>query len=134
MDVWEYFEQRERECVGLSLVPDEDLPNFYAELKDSGGRRGRVVARLILTERAFISASERVTVVDNHIHRDEYAYYLIIDGAEVFARERDPTHDPPEHGHGPGHAWEAAGPISFKAFAEQAWEISSQGWGGPEGE
>lgn len=126
MDVWEYFEQRERECLRLSLVADPDLPNAYNELEGSCGKRGRIFARLLLTDRAFMNVMERVVVTeDDAIHREEYAYYLVVDEEEVFARDRDLDHDPPEHGHGPDHERVEDPSISFKAFAEKCWEIVS---------
>jgi len=81
---------------------------------------------LVLSDRAFIRISELVVVENDHTHRLEYAYYLIVDGTERFARERDPTHDPPEHGHRQGHTYEEAGTISFKDFVERAWQMTSE--------
>jgi hypothetical protein len=60
-------------------------------------------------------------------HREEYGYFLIINGLEARGRERDPSRDPPEHGHGPGHAPETIGErVTFKEFCEASWEILSQ--------
>lgn len=109
----------------MSLAQDPNLPTAYAALEGSDDKRGRVFGRLILSDRAFISMAEVVVVENSHVHREEYAYYLIIDEAEVFARDRDPDHDPQEHGHGPGHIRVEAGSISFKAFVEEAWKILS---------
>lgn len=73
---------------------------------------------------AFLSVSETVVVTDEQsIHREEYAYYLIVDQVEVWGWERDLSHDPPVHRHvGPGHAREEADPISFRAAVELAWD------------
>lgn len=126
MDVWEYFHQRERECERLSLTPSPTLPTEYRELQGSNGARGLIIARLDMTERASISVMERVVVQDDsYIHRLEYSYFLISDGVEVHGRERDPTHDPAEHGHGRDHARQPAGRVTFKEFVEEAWEIVS---------
>jgi hypothetical protein len=71
-----------------------------------------------------------VVVVDEHVHREEYAYYLIIDGDEICGYERDLSHDPPVHRHTEGHAEMLdAEPIPFKKFVELAWrEISDRAW------
>jgi hypothetical protein len=78
------------------------------------------------SETAFMSVSELVTIEEGVKHREDYAYFLIIDEKEIWARERDPSHDPPEHGHGPGHVWVEAGPISFVGALEAAWEVVSK--------
>ena len=124
MDVWDYFDRRERECERLSVTQDADIEPVYSALEGSNGQRGRIVARLTLSDRAFISVSEFVTVgADGHVHREEYAYYLVVDGYEVEARERDHYHG--YHGHGREHVRKAAGPISFKDFVEMAWNLIS---------
>lgn len=126
MDIWDYFERRERECDSQSLIPSETLPTQYLELKGSNGTMGRIIARLEMSERASIAVMERVQILDeSHSHRLEYSYFLIFDGEEVYGRERDPTHDPAEHGHRRDHVRESAGRVTFTEFAETAWEIVS---------
>lgn len=126
MDVWEYFQQRERECRESSLVPSDNFPTQYREKQGSGGQRGFVIGRYYLTDRALIEAMEIVEVVDgSHIHRLQYSYYLVVDGAEVYSRERDPSHNPAEHGHGRHHVRKDAGRISFVQFVTGCWEIVS---------
>jgi hypothetical protein len=126
VDLWTYFAQRERECEEMSLVPCDDVPLQFRELAGFEWERGRMVGRLHIGERAYISMVEVVEVVDgSYIRRLEYAYFLIVDGAEFYGRERDPTHDPAEHGHGRFHEREDAGPISFVDFVEQCWAMVS---------
>jgi hypothetical protein len=104
MDVWTYFAQRERECAELSVAFDDSLgPVFYAE-EGSDDKRGRIFGRVVLTESAFLQVHEVVVVEDNHVTREEYAYYLILDGVEIWGYERDPTHEPPVHVHLGSHA------------------------------
>jgi hypothetical protein len=57
------------------------------------------------------------------------ANFLIMDGAEYWGYERDPTHDPPVHRHTYGHEERIeAGPVSFKSVCDLAWqEVSRRG-------
>jgi hypothetical protein len=80
-----------------------------------------LLVRLHLSERAYLDVSETVTVRRNSVHRDEYAYYLIIDGQEYWARDFDPIHG--YHGHTIGHERIEAGRITFKRAVEEAWKI-----------
>jgi hypothetical protein len=123
VDVWTYFAQREQEAQELSLAPETDYSAMVGALAGSDDKRGRIFGHFILTEDAYLQVSELVVVEDDHVHREEYGYFLIIGGEEVFGFERDPTHDPPEHGHGLGHAQRReAGRTTFKAVVELAWE------------
>ena len=94
MDVWTYFQQKEREFRELSLAPDREFSRLVAEEEGSGGRRGRLFGRAILTEGAYLSIHEVVVVVNDHVHRLEYGYFLVIDDEEVWGYERDPSHEP----------------------------------------
>ena len=40
---------------------------------------------------------EVVVVEGENVHREKYAYYLVVDDEEIGGYERDPLHDPPEH-------------------------------------
>lgn len=123
MNVWDYFHQRERELAELSLAPEPDFWHGVAEEEGSDGQHGKMLLTATLAENAYLGISETVEVVDDHVHRIDYAYFLVIDGEEVWGEERDPTHDPPVHGHyGPDHARVASEGISFRAAAERAWE------------
>jgi hypothetical protein len=126
VDVWTYFEQRERECASLSLVADGPYADTVAEEAGSDGMRGRVFGRFWLTDEppAFLAVSEVVVVTTAEtVHREEYAYFLVINGEEVAGWERDLSHDPPVHRHiGPSHVREEAGPIPFRGAVELAWE------------
>lgn len=128
MDVWDYFHQKEAECRDYSLVPETPFEQLCSEEEGSGGKRGRVFGRLGLSERAYLSVHEVVVVENDHVHREEYGYFLVIDDGEVWGLERDPTHDPPEHGHGEGHEPLAASRVTFKQVAELAWQTISE-WG-----
>jgi hypothetical protein len=123
VDVWTYFAQREREVKELSLVPRADFWDGVAAELGSNDQRGRIFDAYHLMEGAYISIHEVIVVIDDsHIHREEYGYFLIIDGAEVWGEERDPTHDPAVHRHSRGHVREDSEPISFKDFVERAWD------------
>lgn len=123
MDVWEYFQSRERECRELSLVPDEPFPKLCAEAHGSRGQRGMFFGRLSLSERAFLSAFELIKVRGTGIHRVRYSYYLIIDGLEAWGYDRDPDHTPSLHRHqGPGHTRHPCRRVTFPEVANMAWQ------------
>jgi hypothetical protein len=118
-NVREYVEERNRECEKLSLAADP--APIYAELAGSNGKRGRVVMRLHLSERAYLAVSELIVVAKDSVHREEYGYYLIIDGREYWSRDLDPVHG--YHGHTIGHERVEAKRITFKQAVKEAWEI-----------
>jgi hypothetical protein len=92
-------------------------------LAGSGDSRGRILTTFHLTDDAYLAVSETVVVQGRHIHREEYAYFLVIDGEEIWGEERDPTHDPPVHRHtGEGHDREDSVAVSFKEATEWAWD------------
>jgi hypothetical protein len=135
VDVWTYFEQRERECESLSLVPDGHYAETVSEEVGSDGMRGRVFGRFWMMDDppAYLAVSEVVVVTENDvIHREEYGYFLVIDGEEVRGWERDLSHDPAVHRHtGPGHDREdTAEPIAFRDAVEIAWEEITRRLGG----
>ena len=124
-NVWDYFEERDRECKRLSLRPDADA--FYEAEAGSDDKRGLMILRLDLSPRAFLAVKEEVVVREGgYIHRESYAYFLVIDGQEYAGWERDPSHDPAEHGHGPGHERVDTGRVTFKQAVELSWEILSK--------
>ena len=122
MDVYEYFGQKEREAAECSLSPERDFREMVAEESGSNGKRGQVLGNFFLTERAFLAVHEVVVVLNNHTTREEYAYYLIIDGEEIWGYERDPTHDPAVHWHYQGGTAQESERVSFKEAAGRAWE------------
>jgi hypothetical protein len=125
LDVWTYFAQREREFEELSLAPDPPDAMFAVE-RGSSGRRGRVFGHVYLSDTVYLEISEVVVVQNDHIHREEYAYFLVMDGVEMWGYERDLSHDPPVHRHTFGHTSRIeAEPISFKEAVERAWQEMS---------
>jgi hypothetical protein len=131
LDVWTYFQQREREFDELSLAPAPGIGPMFVEEVGSEGQRGRIFGAVSLLEDAYLAISERVVVRSGHIHREEYAYFLVINETEVWGYERDLSHDPEVHKHvGADHRRANAEPISFKAVVELAWEEVSRQHGG----
>jgi hypothetical protein len=127
VDVYTYFEQRVRECAKLSVTIQGDLSEMFAGLEGSNARRGRVFGQVIFSERVFLAVNELVEVQGNHVHREEYAYFLVIDGEEVWGEERDPTHDPAVHSHyGSAHERVPSHAVSFKEVVERVWEEITQ--------
>lgn len=126
MDIWDYFERRKRECRDLGLGPSDSIPPQHAEKKGSNGTCGLIIARYYMSDTALIEVMEFVAIVDEaYAQRVQYSYYLVVDGAEHYARERDPSHSPAVHGHGRHHVWEPAEPISFVQFVRNCWELVS---------
>jgi hypothetical protein len=121
MDVWTYFHQKEREFSDLSLATDPELGSLFTEEEGSNGKRGRIFGHVMLTDEAYMQVHEVVVVVNDHVTREEYGYFLILDGDELWGYERDPSHDPPVHRHTRGHASEPCEAISFKDCVELAW-------------
>jgi hypothetical protein len=123
VDVWTYFHQRERECDDLSLVPFGDFWDMVAAEEGSEDKRGRIFGAFALTDEIVLHVSEVVVVENGHVHREEYGYYLVHNGIEVWGYERDLSHDPAVHRHvGSDHAHESAERISFAAVVELAWD------------
>lgn len=118
----EYFEERRRECRRLSLV-EASKPRYLIE-SGPDEERGRIILSLHMTERATLAVSESILIGSSGLHREEYAYYLLIDGQEYWSRDLDKLHG--YHGHTIGHKRVEAGRISFKRAAEEAWRIVSQ--------
>jgi hypothetical protein len=134
VDVWEYFQSRERECRELSLVPDGTFAQMCSEEEGSGGQRGIFFGRLNMTEQAFLSAFEVIQVTGTGVHRVRYSYYLVMDEAEVWGFDRDPDHDPPLHRHqGVSHKRFPCRRMRFGEVARFAWETVSaeEGLGTP---
>lgn len=122
MDVWTYFQQKEREFKELSLALERPSGKMFAEEQGSNGKRGRIFGNLVMTDRAYLRVHEVVVVENDHVHRLEYGYFLVIDDAEVWGYERDPSHDPAVHQHVADHERETADSISFKATVDRAWD------------
>jgi hypothetical protein len=125
MDVWEYFIQKQREWAEHSVHPDRRYP--FEEEAGSRGQRGRFFCNLELTDDAFLAVKERVVVRGSGIHREMYAYSLVVDGAHLHGWAREPDHDPAEHEHrGPGRTIVAAPPIALCDCIDLAWEMASE--------
>lgn len=123
MDVYEYFHSRERECREHSLVPEMEFPDIFAEEEGSGGKRGIVYGRLNLTDKGYLRMFEVVVVEGSGIHRERYSYYMVYDGDEKWGYDRDPGHDPADHGHeGTSHTRVNTGRVTFLDAVERAWE------------
>ena len=126
MDIWDYFDQWQRQCEASSLPSDTSYYAMCAALTGSD-LQGRIFGRLVISDRAFLSVSERIVIEDGRPHREEYSYYLVLDDEEVWGRDRDPTHVPPEHGHeGEEHDWIDAGAASFQEVIDLAWETVTE--------
>lgn len=124
MDIWDYFEQRRRKCEECSLVPIGDWEDMFNEHEGSAGKVGLMLGRFMLRDGAYLKVTERVVAGESgaDIHRVSYAYFLTVDEREIWGRERDPTHEPAEHGHGLDHERVATGRITLQDAIKEAWE------------
>jgi hypothetical protein len=121
MDVWDYFEDQrarlqgyEREELEFDAVP--------------GDHAGRISGKLTLTDSAYLKVFEWVETHSGRVEVVEYAYYLIVDGAEVQGWDKDPEGHPerPVHGHiGKDHERVEAPELSLDRALELAWEYCS---------
>jgi len=131
VDVWEYFQTREREIEECSLHVTGSIPPFAAE-EGSDDQRGMVYGRILFNgypSTVYLSMYEEVVVRGSGITRPRYAYFLIIDGQEIGGYERHASHDPPVHRHCSGRKRHEGAPsrvISFKDAAKEAWEYVAQ--------
>jgi hypothetical protein len=122
VDVWTYFHQRESECDDLSLTPIGGFWNMVAAEEGSNDKRGRIFGAFALMDEINLHVSEVVVVQNDHVHREEYGYYLVNKGIEMWGFERDLSHEPAVHRHvGSEHQHEDAAAISFRAVVELAW-------------
>ena len=125
-EIWQYFEERRAECRSLS-ISDQEI-EFYEE-SGSSSLWGQVHGHVTLSDEppAYLEVHEVVTIEAGTPHREEYAYYLIFDGVDIWGYERDPSHaDEPVHCHGRDHVRYPADPISFKGAVELAWATTSE--------
>jgi hypothetical protein len=141
LDVWEYFQAREREVDECSMSVLPGVRPFAAEEGDD--QRGRVFCLLAFhgysPERTYLQMHEEVVVRGSGITRPRYAYFLVIDGEEIGGYERHASHSPPVHRHCSGtvpHERSPSRAISFKEAAREAWKYVSEfatpeGWEGP---
>jgi hypothetical protein len=65
-----------------------------------------------------------VVVHDGYVHREEYAYYLIINGRDVWSRDCDDHHG--YHGHRENHERIDAPRVTFKEAVALVWEVLAQ--------
>jgi len=108
-----------------------------ASLRDDPARRGRIRGRISFTERTSLHVSEQIELREGYPLLLSYAYYLVIDGIEVWGHDNDPGHDPAIHRHGRRHegrfpdkgrtlremlekAWETVGDEDFWAYSDEA--------------
>lgn len=132
MDVWDYFDSRERECEAASLYP---LKAEFATMcwgeEGSDDRRGTWIGDLALTDDTYLKVSELVYIGDDdRPHREEYSYYLIHRGYEMWGYDRDPSHDLVDHGHiGTDHERVNCGERTFTQVVAEAWDrVSTENW------
>jgi hypothetical protein len=131
LTVGEYFDHVRRLVAANSLVFE---PGFeMVELRGSNGRDGRIRGRLGFTERTFLQVMERIQIRDGAPVRLEYAYYLILDGQEIWAHDNDPSKPMPLHQHDRDHNRLPDHERTLQEVIAKAWETASDEdfWAGP---
>lgn len=134
MDVWDYFEDRRAELTGYAAdeLSFEALP---------GDEEGRLHGDLTLADNAYLKVFQWAEVRAGRLDVVEYAYWLIVDGAEVRGWDKDPKKHPdqPVHGHvrrGPDRELQRvpADEVSLVKVLDLAWDFydwwSEQDFGG----
>jgi Family of unknown function (DUF6516) len=125
MDVWEYFVQKQVEWAERSVHPDREFP--FEEEAGSNGQRGRIFCDLELTDDAYLAVQERIIVRGTGVHREMYAYSLVVDSAHLYGWAREPDHDPPVHEHeGSDRTRKPAQPIALCDCIDEAWRMASE--------
>ena len=123
MDVWIYFQQRERDCRELSLAPIGDYWRMVSAEHGSNDKRGRVFGAFALTDRFHLHVSEVVVVQNNHVHREEYGYFLTRDGVEIWGRSGICRTNLPSTGtSAPSTSVRRLNRYLFRAVVERAWD------------
>jgi len=137
MDVWEYFQTREREIAECSMSIFPGIHPFAAE--EASDLRGRIFCMLSFhgyaPEDVYFQMHEEVIVRASGVTRPRYAYFLVIGSDEIGGYERHATHSPPVHRHCSGRKQHESAPsraISFKDAAAEAWRYVSE-FAKPEG-
>lgn len=137
MDVWEYFQTREREMSECSMSVAPGVSPFAAE--EGNDQRGRIFCLLAFhgysVEAVYFQMHEEVEVKQSGITRPRYAYFLVIDDVEIGGYERHASHKPPVHRHCSGRIPHERAPskaVSFKEAAREAWKYVSE-FATPEG-
>jgi hypothetical protein len=120
--IYAFFDRRERECEEAGVVPDGNYWNMVAEEVGGDGSRGRILGHFRFNARAYLQVHEVIVMSGMRGHRRRYAYFLVVDGEEVWGYERDPTHDPPVPRHDHNHQTYPCEPISFKEACARGWE------------
>jgi hypothetical protein len=120
VDIFTYGQQRKRECGEMSL----DGSDISVADEAGNDQRGRLLGAAHMDEHASIQVHEIVVVQGESVHREKYAYYLVVDEEEIGGYERDPIHAVAEHRHCGEHEpggtpW---GAISFKDAVAEAWK------------
>jgi hypothetical protein len=140
MTLDDYFADVRRLVDDYALEFDEG--SQMASLDVDPERRGRIRGRITFTDRTFMQVSEQVEIHDGEPTRRSYAYYLVIDGIEVWGHDNDPGHDPAIHRHGRRHetrypdtertlremlekGWETASDEDFWAYSDEATQEDS---------
>lgn len=77
-----------------------------------------------MDDRASIQVHEIVEVQGESVHREKYAYFLVVDDEEIGGYERDPNHTPAEHRHCGQHqpGGKPYSAVSFKDAVRDAWD------------
>jgi uncharacterized protein DUF6516 len=123
LTIHDYFDRVHRVVADNSLQFEEGFEML--ERTGSRGLAGRVRGRLVFTERTFLDVMERVEIRGGEPVPLSYAYYLILDGEELWAHENDPTHPMPVHRHDSQHRRHPDEERTLSEVIAKAWDTVS---------
>lgn len=111
------------------------------KLRTAPKRRGRIRGRIGFSERTFLQVSEQIEMRDDgELVRLSYAYYLVIDGIQIWGHDNEPEKDPAIHRHDRHHerrypdqertlrqmlekGWKTVGDEDFWAYSDEATQV-----------
>ena len=122
MDIWGYFRHREHEADAASVCAN-DLRFRAAPDGRAGHLSGRLTLRADYSLDAYLKVSEWVVLHEDRFTVEKYAYYLIVNGLEVRAWDKDPHHtSQPIHGHiGANHVRTEATEVTLEQALDLSW-------------
>lgn len=128
MDIWDYFRHREADARSASASVD-DLAFEAAPDGQAGHISGDLTLRADGDLDAYLKVSEWVVADESGgFTVEKYAYYLIVNGKEFRAWDKDARHpEQPVHGHiGADHRRVPADELTLSKALDLCWDEVSE--------